>query len=105
MKVAQKLYEGIDIGSETIGLITYMRTDSVRMSPIFINDTLQYIEENYGKKYVGSVKVGKKMKTCRMPMKVLDQLQLIVLRKVLKLTLLLMNINYIVLFIIRLYLV
>ena len=44
MKVAQKLYEGIDIGSETIGLITYMRTDSVRMSPIFINDTLQYIE-------------------------------------------------------------
>ena len=37
-----------------------MRTDSVRMSPIFINDTLQYIEENYGKKYVGSVKVGKK---------------------------------------------
>lgn len=60
MKVAQKLYEGIDIGSETIGLITYMRTDSVRMSPIFINDTLKYIEENYGKKYVGSVKVGKK---------------------------------------------
>ena len=60
MKVAQKLYEGIDIGSETIGLITYMRTDSVRMSPIFISDTLQYIEENFGKKYVGAVKVGKK---------------------------------------------
>lgn len=60
MRIAQKLYEGIDIGSETIGLITYMRTDSVRMSPLFINDTLLYIEETYGKEYVGSVKVGKK---------------------------------------------
>ena len=60
MRIAQKLYEGIDIGSETIGLITYMRTDSVRMSPLFINDTLLYIEETYGKEYVGSVKFGKK---------------------------------------------
>lgn len=60
MKIAQKLYEGIDIKTETVGLITYMRTDSVRMSPLFINDTLEYIERTYGKDYVGYVKKGKK---------------------------------------------
>ena len=59
MKVAQKLYEGIDIGKETVGLITYMRTDSTRISPIFINDALNYIAENYGSEYVGYVKKGK----------------------------------------------
>nr|MBP3258807.1 type I DNA topoisomerase [Bacilli bacterium] len=59
MSVAQKLYEGINIGSETTGLITYMRTDSERMSPIFINDTFKYIEEVYGKDYVGFVKKQK----------------------------------------------
>ena len=59
MRIAQKLYEGIDIGKETVGLITYMRTDSTRISPLFINDTLNYIEENYGKEYVGYVKKGK----------------------------------------------
>lgn len=60
MKIAQKLYEGIDLENETVGLITYMRTDSVRMSPIFINDAFKYIENNYGKNYVGKVKTGKK---------------------------------------------
>ena len=60
MSVAQKLYEGINIGSETTGLITYMRTDSERMSPIFINDTFKYIEDTYGKDYVGFVKKLKK---------------------------------------------
>ena len=60
MSVAQKLYEGINIGSETVGLITYMRTDSIRLSSEFINPTLKYIEVNYGKEYVGSVKVSKK---------------------------------------------
>ena len=59
MKVAQKLYEGIDIGSETVGLITYMRTDSVRLSPVFTNSAFKYIEENFGKEYVGSIKFGK----------------------------------------------
>ena len=59
MSVAQKLYEGINIGSETTGLITYMRTDSERMSPIFINDTFKYIEDTYGKDYVGFVKKQK----------------------------------------------
>ena len=60
MKIAQKLYEGIDLGNETVGLITYMRTDSVRLSPIFVNETYAYIKDKYGEKYVGSVKVGKK---------------------------------------------
>ena len=60
MRIAQKLYEGIDIGKETVGLITYMRTDSTRLSPLFINDTFKYIEDNFGKNYVGAVKKGKK---------------------------------------------
>lgn len=60
MRIAQKLYEGIDIGSETVGLITYMRTDSYRLSPIFINETFDYIKKNYGSAYVGRVKVAKK---------------------------------------------
>ncbi len=60
MSVAQKLYEGINLGTETVGLITYMRTDSIRLSNDFISSTLKYIEVNYGKEYVGSVKVSKK---------------------------------------------
>ena len=60
MNIAQKLYEGIDIGTETTGLISYMRTDSTRLSNIFVTDTLNYIEKTYGKEYVGNVKVSKK---------------------------------------------
>ncbi len=60
MSVAQKLYEGINIGKETVGLITYMRTDSTRLSNEFINSALKYIEVNYGKEYVGTVKKQKK---------------------------------------------
>ena len=60
MSVAQKLYEGIDIGSETVGLISYMRTDSTRLSDVFVSSAKTFIEENYGKEYVGSVKVSKK---------------------------------------------
>ena len=60
MRIAQKLYEGVDLGNETLGLITYMRTDSTRLSPVFIKDTFKYIEETFGKKYVGVVKKGKK---------------------------------------------
>ena len=60
MQIAQKLYEGINLGSETVGLITYMRTDSVRLSDLFTTSTMQYIEKTYGKEYVGNVKKGKK---------------------------------------------
>ncbi len=60
MKIAQKLYEGIDLSNETAGLITYMRTDSVRLSPEFVASTKDYIKKTYGDNYVGSPKMGKK---------------------------------------------
>ena len=60
MQVAQSLYEGVDIGSETVGLITYMRTDSIRLAPEFISAAHDYIEEKYGKQYLGRVKVSNK---------------------------------------------
>ena len=60
MSIAQKLYEGIDIGSETVGLITYMRTDSIRLSDQFIKEGYKYINDTYGKEYVGYVKTAKK---------------------------------------------
>lgn len=60
MQVAQKLYEGVDLQSETVGLITYMRTDSVRLSDEFIKSTYAFINDKYGKEYVGYVKAGKK---------------------------------------------
>ena len=59
MSLAQKLYEGIDIGTETTGLITYMRTDSIRLSDEFIKNTYAYIDKTYGKEYVGYVKQTK----------------------------------------------
>ena len=60
MMLAQKLYEGINIGTETVGLITYMRTDSIRLSDEFIKTAYAYIDNNYGKDYVGYVKTSKK---------------------------------------------
>ena len=60
MSVAQKLYEGISLKDETVGLITYMRTDSIRMSDEFIKSTYVYINEKYGKDYIGYVKKSKK---------------------------------------------
>ena len=60
MQIAQKLYEGIELENETVGLITYMRTDSIRLSNDFIKSAYAYIDSKYGKEYVGSVKVAKK---------------------------------------------
>ena len=60
MSIAQKLYEGIDLGSERVGLITYMRTDSIRLSDDFIKSSYAFIEKNYGKEYVGYAKQSKK---------------------------------------------
>ena len=54
MQIAQKLYEGINIGGETIGLITYMRTDSVNISQEAIQATRGLIEKTFGKSYVPS---------------------------------------------------
>ncbi len=60
MSIAQKLYEGIELENETVGLITYMRTDSIRLSNEFISATQNYIKNEFGGDYVGSVKVSKK---------------------------------------------
>ncbi len=60
MSLAQKLYEGINIGSEHTGLITYMRTDSIRLSDEFTKPTFGYIKETFGEEYIGYVKKSKK---------------------------------------------
>jgi DNA topoisomerase-1 len=52
MRTAQQLYEGIDIGGETVGLITYMRTDSVSLANEAIAEIRGLIEQNYGKDYL-----------------------------------------------------
>lgn len=66
MQIAQKLYEGIELGSDgAVGLITYMRTDSVRISDDAQIAAKEFIVENYGEKYYPEtpndyVKAGKK---------------------------------------------
>lgn len=60
MMLAQKLYEGITLKDETVGLITYMRTDSIRLSEEFIKPTYSFIKDKYGEAYLGTVKVSKK---------------------------------------------
>jgi DNA topoisomerase-1 len=52
MRVAQKLYEGLEIGGETVGLITYMRTDSVNMAQEAIHGSRALIGRQFGPKYV-----------------------------------------------------
>lgn len=52
MMLAQQLYEGIDVGKEgTVGLITYMRTDSTRISETAKKEAFQYIDQTYGNEY------------------------------------------------------
>ena len=60
MMIAQKLYEGIALEDETVGLITYMRTDSTRLSDTFVTSATEYIRDKYGKNYIGHVKINKK---------------------------------------------
>jgi DNA topoisomerase-1 len=55
MQVAQQLYEGVDVGGETVGLITYMRTDGVQMAGEAIGEARQLIGENYGSRYLPGV--------------------------------------------------
>src|SRR5690625_4765427 len=62
MMIAQQLYEGIDLGRKSggiTGLITYMRTDSTRISNSARDEAIQFIEEKFGKQYVGPVRKGK----------------------------------------------
>lgn len=51
MSVAQQLYEGIKLNEGTIGLISYMRTDSTRISKNIIDEAVKFIKDNYGKEY------------------------------------------------------
>lgn len=60
MLIAQKLYEGIDLETETTGLITYMRTDSTRISNTFSYPGIEYVKKTYGEEYAGKVKGAKK---------------------------------------------
>ena len=52
MRIAQRLYEGVDIGGETVGLITYMRTDGVQLAPEAVGQTRRLIETKYGQSYL-----------------------------------------------------
>ena len=63
MGIAQKLYEGIELADERVGLITYMRTDSIRLSDEFVDSAKEFIIEKYGKDYYKGVKkTGNKSK-------------------------------------------
>lgn len=59
--IAQQLYEGIEVEGEHVGLITYMRTDSTRLSPSFVARAVAYITERFGKEYLGHTKKIKKV--------------------------------------------
>ncbi|MDM5319915.1 type I DNA topoisomerase [Bacillus altitudinis] len=57
MMIAQQLYEGIDLGKEgTVGLITYMRTDSTRISNTAIEEVSAFIDQTYGKDFLNTTK-------------------------------------------------
>ena len=60
MRIAQQLYEGIDVGSGTVGLISYLRTDSTRISEEAESQAAEYIEANYGKEYLADKSASKK---------------------------------------------
>ena len=57
--LAQMLYEGVNIGSEHVGLITYIRTDSTYLSDTYVERAHAYIEEKFGKEYQGKRKLAK----------------------------------------------
>ena len=61
MRLAQQLYEGIDIkGSGTVGVITYLRTDSTRVSDEALRMSEEYITQNYGSEYAATQQTEKK---------------------------------------------
>ncbi len=68
MQIAQRLYQGVDIDGDTVGLITYMRTDGTNISKDAIDNFRNYIIENYGKEYLPSAPLnysGKKAKNAQ----------------------------------------
>lgn len=67
MRVAQQLYEGVNIGSGTVGLITYMRTDSVNLAQEALTEIRHYIRDNYNKDYLppGPITYDSKIKNAQ----------------------------------------
>ncbi len=59
-QIAQQLYEGVETDEGLVGLITYMRTDSTRISDSFVNDAKKFILDNYGKEYYKGIKKNDK---------------------------------------------
>ena len=73
MMLAQQLYEGIDLKRQgTVGLITYMRTDSTRISQTAKDEAKQYIEDKYGKDYL-LIELLRVNRVTKMPTKQFDQ--------------------------------
>ncbi len=62
MQIAQKLYEGLDVGSGSVGLITYMRTDGVDVSAEAILEVRNFVDKTYGKRYLPTKEVIHKSK-------------------------------------------
>ena len=58
MQIAQKLYEGVDVGGETVGLITYMRTDSVNLSQEAVASIREMIKSDFGDEYLPKTPVS-----------------------------------------------
>jgi DNA topoisomerase-1 len=52
MRIAQQLYEGVDVGGDTVGLITYMRTDGIQMAPEGLSEASHVIADRYGQRYL-----------------------------------------------------
>jgi DNA topoisomerase-1 len=67
MKVAQSLYEGVELGNDTVGLISYMRTDSVSLSTLALDEIREYISNNYAPEYLpkAPVKYASKVKNAQ----------------------------------------
>ena len=68
MQIAQRLYQGIDIEGDTVGLITYMRTDGTNISKEAVSDFRNFIEKNHGTKYLPTTPnsyAGKKAKNAQ----------------------------------------
>ena len=68
MQIAQKLYQGIDIEGETIGLITYMRTDGTNLSSDAIDSFRSFIKDEFGNNYLPETPLnyaGKKAKNAQ----------------------------------------
>lgn len=62
MNIAQQLYEGIKVGKKDVGIVTYIRTDSVRIADKAKEEVAEYIERKYGKEYLGEQKNKEKSK-------------------------------------------